>query len=117
MQNFLMKAYCKTWTPGPLRSLNTLNKKGPLTPAGSSPYCVLLEVVSEDIVIKFVSHIFCLQRKITLPLDQNLLSVEKQDMLFVWVLNFLCLLVFEFMKNPLRCASHPNFLDFSPISA
>ena len=40
----ILKAYCKTWTPGPLRSLNTLNQKGPLTPAGSSPYCVLLEV-------------------------------------------------------------------------
>ena len=68
----ILKAYCKTWTPGPLRSLNTLNQKGPLTPPGSSPYCVLLEVVSEDIVIKFGSHIFCLQGKITLPLDPNI---------------------------------------------
>ena len=67
----ILKAYCKTWTPGPLRSLNTLNQKGPLTLAGSSPYCVLHEVVSEDIVIKFVSHIFCLQRKITLLLDPS----------------------------------------------
>ena len=48
---------------------------------------------------------------------QNLLSVEKQGMLFVWVLNFLCLLVFESMKNPLRCASHPNFPDLCPIFA
>ena len=72
----ILKAYCKTWTPGPLRSLNTLNQKGPLTPAGSSPYCVLLEVVSEDIVIKFVSHIFCLHRKITSPWIQVSKFVE-----------------------------------------
>ena len=59
--------------PGANR-VNTLNQKGPLTQAGSSPYCVLLEVVSEDIVlvIKFVSHIFCLQRKITLPFDPSI---------------------------------------------
>ena len=35
-------AYCKNWTPGPgpwtSRTLNTVNKKGPLTPRGLSPH-------------------------------------------------------------------------------
>ena len=41
----ILKAYYKNRTPG----LNTvMNQKGPLTSVGSSPYCVLLQVVSED---------------------------------------------------------------------
>ena len=51
------------WTS---RSLNTANQKGPLTPVGSSPHCVLLQVVSEDIV----NLCYCLStKKITLPLE------------------------------------------------
>ena len=50
MQNLflsrILKAYYKNRTPG----LNIVNQKGPLALAGSSPYCVLLQVVSEDIV-------------------------------------------------------------------
>ena len=54
MQNFIslqnFEGILQNLDPGPLSSLNKLNQKGPLTPAGSSPYCVLLEVVCEDIV-------------------------------------------------------------------
>ena len=100
-----LNANCKTWTPGPLMSLNTLDQKWPLNTGGvipllcpawscfwrhSNKICVTYFLSTKKNYITFGSKY------------QNLLSIEKQGMLFVWVLNFLCLLVFESMKNPLR---------------
>ena len=57
-----MKAYYKNRALG----LNIVNQKGPLTLAGSSPYCVLLQVVSED-KVNFV--LFSVYKRITLFLE------------------------------------------------
>ena len=72
---------------------------------------------------------FLSTKKITLSLEllkKIMLSLELSKFVECWktkhvilfgVLNFLCLLVFESMKTPLRLVSHPNFVDLFPILA
>ena len=54
MQNFIsvqnFEGILQKPDPWTSRSLNTVNQKEPLTLVESSPYSVLLQVVSEDIV-------------------------------------------------------------------